>query len=298
MVQGCIMTTDRYIPAWLRELLLARPCRGAGLHQWVFRCVKALKSYMPDGEISALMHEVSEGAERNLAREIDQALKYSRGYGDDAPVQGDAEPRPVFRPRSEVLIAGCGETGLDVLEESSPMKFPGVEEAIDLLFPGNPLLCFATAPWSSAVRSRETWRGRVHQHPFMVPSAMTAVTGTNKSGREAARCLANTGPKMYQVVEFDSGSPEQQAGRILRMAKVLKPALVLHSGGKSLHAWFPVWHLDAEAQVKFFDIACLLGADPATWLRCQLVRVPGAIRSAGVVQKCLYIDPDAFPTRP
>ena len=297
------MTTDRYIPPWLRELLLAKPQKGGGLHQWVFRCVKALKSYMPESEIPALMEEVSQGADRDLTREIGQALKYSRGYGDDVPVTPENDgPRPVFPARAEPLLAACHPVGLDRLEEMSPMKFPGVEESIDMLFPGNPLLCFATAPWSCAVRERNRWRGRVGQHPFMVPSAMTAFTGMNKSGRESARCLGNTGPKMYQVVEFDEklapGSLEQQAGRIMRLAKILRPAVILHSGGKSLHAWFPVWHLDGESQVQFFGAACLLGADPATWLRCQLVRVPGSLRSAGVVQKCLYIDPDAFPTRP
>lgn len=293
------MTTDRYIPPWLRELLLTQPRKGGGLHQWVFRCVKALKSYMPEDEIVKLMLEVSAGSDRDLTREIDQAVQYSRGYADEPPASCD-ESRPKLPQRSDAAVAACGSVQPHRLEESSPVRAAELECAriIGMMFPGDPLLCFATAPWSCAVRLRSQWQGREHDHPFMVPSPMTAMTGTNKSGREAARCLANTGPRMYQVVEFDSGTVESQAGRIVRLAAVLEPAMVLHSGGKSLHAWFPVWHLDVEQQLKFFEAACLLGADPATWLRCQLVRVPGAFRSEGVVQKCLYLNPDAFPAKP
>jgi hypothetical protein len=41
----------------------------------------------------------------------------------------------------------------------------------------------------------------------------------------------------------------------------------------------------------FFRRCVSLGADPATWTRCQLVRLPGGTRSDGTRQQVLYINP-------
>jgi hypothetical protein len=54
--------------------------------------------------------------------------------------------------------------------------------------------------------------------------------------------------------------------------------MVVDSGNKSLHGWFAC-HRVAELQLAaFFKEAVSLGADPAAWTRCQLVRMPNGKR--------------------
>jgi len=281
--------------------------QGAGLHQWVFECSRALKRYMPDEQVVQYMISKSPPSARNLEREVREAVRNAQT--DEAllahllssePVSaasGEA-PRPRFPEASRGLIAAIPPVPVEELAEMSPSPFPGTAEALRRLFPGNPLICLGAAPWACAVRKLSSWAGQEAAHPFMVPSAMTALSGMTANGRTSPRCLANTGPRMYQVVEFDDRAGfDSQAGRIIRLMDLLRPALVLHSGGKSLHAWFPAFHLSAEEQVKFFSAAATLGADTATWSRCQLVRVPGGTRAPGITQTCFYFDEDAIPSQ-
>jgi len=292
--------TDRWLPVWLREKLATPVRAGAGAHQWIFTCTKALKNFMPADEILPLMLAAGSGIDRDITREVQEALRYARCADDDyAPDERMAEAaiHPVFPKASAEVLSRIQRADLREAARISPVRLPDAETAIDCLFPGDPLLCLGTAPWSCAVRSRSEWRGRISNHPFIVPSEMTAKTALNMNGKESARCYGNTGPKIYQVVEFDEkvsdGSFEHQLGRIYRLSEILPVAMILHSGGKSLHAWFPVWELTQKEQLDFFSAACILGADPATWVRCQLVRVPGGRRDSDTVQICFYLDPDA-----
>ena len=300
--------TDRWIPVWLREALSSPPTAGKGAHQWIFSCSKALKNYMPDDEIMTLMLAAGAGIGRDITREISEAVTNARCADDDFATPEDrtveSGMRPVFPEKSPEVISRIPQMSLQHLAAQSPMRSVGAETAISTLFPGDPLLCLGTAPWSCAVRRRSQWAGRIAQHPYMVPAEMTAETGANLRGVVSARCYGNTGPRMYQVIEFDDalqeGSLERQAGRIARLSEMLPVAMVLHSGGKSLHAWFPVWSLTQKEQVDFFSAACILGADPVTWVRCQLVRIPGGTHASGATQTCYYLDPDVCPapTRP
>lgn len=302
-----MMRFSRYIPPWLLEKAASPPLQGAGLHQWVFECTRALKRYMPDDEAVAYMLAKSPPGGRNLEREIreavrnvqtDEALLAQILSGETRPAAAEEPPRPRFPESSPGLIASIRRVPVEALADMSPSPFPGTEEALQRLFPGDPLICLGAAPWACAVRKLSSWAGQAAGYPFMVPSAMTAVSGRTVDGRNSPRCLANTGPRMYQVVEFDDREGfDSQAGRIVRLMELLRPTLVLHSGGKSLHAWFPAFHLSAEEQVKFFSAAATLGADTATWSRCQLVRVPGGTRAPGVAQTCFYFDDDAIPTQ-
>jgi hypothetical protein len=198
------------------------------------------------------------------------------------------------------------------------------EAMIDLLFPGNPLLCVARAGPADAITApREAFRGNLAQSALIVPSPMSALTGLTQEGRASARCLKNTGPRFYLVVEFDFKRTEPEAlakpkGHALEGAKTVnaclssglssqemcaamgwhltkfhkgKLAAVVSSGGKSLHFWFNVKGMDEMRLAAWFAVARRLGADPATWTRCQLVRLPGGLRDNGQRQAVLYFNP-------
>ena len=133
--------------------------------------------------------------------------------------------------------------------------------------------------------------------PLVVPSPMVAPMGENKSGNPSPRCLGNTGRRRYLVVESDYATDnprrlEIQAAIKLHLADYFRrPALVLSSGGKSLHTWFPVLSGEDESSLFEFHKRCVaLGCDPMTWTPCQLVRTPNAWRDQTRFQQLLYID--------
>jgi hypothetical protein len=124
---------------------------------------------------------------------------------------------------------------------------------------------------------------------------MTALTGLNQEGKTSARCLDNTGPRRFLVVEQDSGTADEQAAIIMHLAEQAPLVLVVHSGGKSLHSWFVCGQQPESTLRQFFDAAVKLGADPAMWVRCQLARMPDGSRpqhGENVRQAVLYWNPD------
>jgi hypothetical protein len=81
------------------------------------------------------------------------------------------------------------------------------------------------------------------------------------------------------VLEFDQGTIDEQAGLhwyLNAQAERLgwpTLRLAVHSGGKSLHGWYGPVESEEIAQ-KLMTFAARVGADPATWNKCQLVRLP------------------------
>jgi hypothetical protein len=77
----------------------------------------------------------------------------------------------------------------------------------------------------------------------------------------------------------------------LHLAALLPLVAVVHSAGKSLHGWYYVFDkIDVELR-PFMDYAVSLGADHATWLRSQFVRLPDGLRQNGRRQVTYYLDP-------
>jgi hypothetical protein len=129
----------------------------------------------------------------------------------------------------------------------------------------------------------------------VVPNPSRVRIGTNMNGNPSAHCRDATGERKYIVVESDdeSISLDDKASliRFLRDQVGAELRMVVHSGGKSLHAWF-CSSGDPKIDWDFMQLACRLGADPRMWLPEQLARTPNAVRSKNQqVQKCLYIDP-------
>lgn len=119
---------------------------------------------------------------------------------------------------------------------------------------------------------------------------MSSVTGLNKKGRPSKRCLANTGPRRFLIVEFDGATKDEQTALLIYLATFRKLVLVVDSGGKSLHGWFAASCSDHELR-PFFERAVRLGADPALWVPCQFARMPGGTRDTGKRQSVVYFSP-------
>jgi len=193
---------------------------------------------------------------------------------------------------------------LKELEDLSPMNFEPdrrhTEQAIDLLFPEDPWLCGGYIVQRALTRKREWWRSKkiLSTMQFIVPNPMLGHASRKEDGKLSPRCLNNTGPRRFLVVEFDSGSFDAHAASLwhLGSTKALSLTMVVFSGSKSLHGWFHCEGIPEERLLRFMRYAVQLGADPATWTRCQFVRMPDGRRPVGndryELQQILYFDPD------
>jgi hypothetical protein len=220
-------------------------------------------------------------------------------------------PKPDYE--SIERIAGNG-AGLADLWESSPFRLetnePRTEEIIDALFPGNPMLCCAWYRHNFETRPKSRWH-KLDRLQFIVPNPMTEKQGVTRNGKKSAHSLSNTGPRRFLVVEFDFDSNRSTTeadliaqlgadGRdvsdlcaclLLHLAERAPLALVMHSGGKSLHGWFYCAGRTEEMLRRFMSYAVSLGADPATWTRSQFVRMPDGRRDNGNRQAVYFFNP-------
>jgi hypothetical protein len=228
-----------------------------------------------------------------------------------------AWPKPDLDAINHIVSAGGS---LYDLWERSPIRFDGssthAEEIIDILLPGNPLLCVAKSNAFFATRRREVWRGTLSNLPLMVANPMAAISGQTQDGHWSQHTKEVTARRVYQIVEFDFSELDKTGHQTVWAPLIRKwkefdisildacAALILHlagqsptltvvcfSGGKSLHAWFRVLELGSGQQRKFMGCAVGFGADRATWNKAQLVRIPDGLRQNGVRQICYYLDP-------
>ena len=207
------------------------------------------------------------------------------------PVQPASKWPSVNQEQREAIIQDGG--GLADLWELSPIRLEDnnqhTEAIVDRLFSGNPLLCCAKSNHEFDTRPREDWRGQLAELALIVPSPMSALTGTTKEGKESAHALSNTGPRRFLVCEFDTGDVDQHAALLIHLAGYAPLVCAVHSGGKSLHGWFYVHGQPEEKVLKFFRFAVSLGADPATWTRSQFVRMPDGARENGTRQTVFFL---------
>jgi hypothetical protein len=215
------------------------------------------------------------------------------------------------------LIGAVADTGSGLVDlwEASPVRLnsnePNTDKVIDLLFPGNPLLCCAWTRHRFDTRARQHWH-KLQDLQFIVPSPMTARQGLTRDGKLSPHALSNTGSRRFLIVEFDfdaSNSMEEAcllerfaaegrdvrdlcAALLLHLAGKAPLALAVHSGGKSLHGWFYCAGVSEERVWRFFRYAASLGADRANWTPSQFARMPDGLRENGRRQTVYFFNPE------
>ena len=189
--------------------------------------------------------------------------------------------------------------GLCDLWELSPIRIEDnnqhTEEIIDRLFPNNPLICSGRNRYRYDTKSRENWRGGLHERALIVPSPMSAVRGTTKEGKLDKHTLNNTGPRRFLICEFDTGTLDDHAALLMHLGNFAPLVCAVHSGGKSLHGWFYVQSQPDVKVEKFFGYAVTLGADRQLWSRTQFVRMPDGTREDGKRQTVFYLNFNPLP---
>jgi hypothetical protein len=199
----------------------------------------------------------------------------------------------------EIITTG---EGMADLFHFSPEYTTGhdAEGLVDSLFPGNPWLCVANDQRRAITKRREDLRGRLGTMQFIVPNPMTGPNGKTQEGRTSARSLENTGPRRFLVIECDFKPEDTEgkttpddlcAGVILNLARIAPLVMAVHSAGKSVHGWFSCEGQAEDKLRRLMRYAVSIGADRATWTRCQFVRMPEGLRAGGGRQYLLFWNP-------
>jgi len=286
------------LPPFIDEMLAVPPRAGEGVHNWLFRVARQLHAHLPAVEIVALLENRVHGCGRHVSRkEIEDAVKNAlacawQPSGNAAPVQSAAKwPRVNQEQRAAILRDNGGLA--DLWELSKPRiedNTAHTEAMIDRLFPGNPLLCCGKSNSDFDTKPRDDWRGEMSALALIVPSPMSAVTGTTKDGKESKHTLANTGARRFLICEFDTGTADEHAALLIHLAGYAPLVCAVHSGNKSLHGWFFVAGQPDTKIEKFFRYAVSLGTDRATWTRSQFVRMPDGTRDDGKRQTVFFLN--------
>jgi hypothetical protein len=289
----------RDLPQFARDLLSAPPRRGEGLNLWIFRIARVLHPYRDELEIIDTIEAVIAG-EQIKPGEIERAVARSKSFawhpGQSAPIPiGPGWPGMNTELRETIIASG---RGLVDLWEASPVWFddsaPQTEGIIDVLFPGNPLLCVGQSSHQFATLHRQELKGRLAAAQLIVPSPMSTRTGNTQDGKESQHTLENTGPRRFLVIEQDSGHADEQAAVLLHLAEHAPLALAVHSGNRSIHGWI---YCAGQVESKlrhFMRYAVRLGADRATWTRSQFVRMPDGSRDNGNRQAIYFFNPEVL----
>jgi hypothetical protein len=320
-VEGSLSKCIAELPAKVREQLKACPAEGQGVHHWLFITSLILHPYFSEDQIKELLLEYvsCEGREREIRDAVANAGKIIRG---EVPSSGHTKAWPAVDYTTVHKIVVSSRVRLRDFQANSPVHVgtdhPITEQILDALFPGNPLLCFGRSANYSSTRPREFWRGKEASFQFIVPNPMTTETGITRDGKDSRRCLDNTGPRRFLVIEFDISEDDEKWGPYVREWKGkgisvldanvalllelarrglprLPLALAVHSGGKSIHAWYWCEGLTDEQLRPFMERAVRLGADYATWTKCQLVRMPDGTRDNGKRQQVYFFAPGNSP---
>jgi len=285
------------LPQFVRDLLASPPHRGGGLNNWFYRVARVLHPYRESAEIIELLRAATVG-ERVKHGEIERAVERSKarawqpGQGAQSVGQTSAWPK-VNTEQREAVIASCG--GLVDLWEISPLRFADneshTEHIIDVLFPGDPLLCAGKSHCDFETRSRSEWRGELARLQVIGPNPMIARVGRMQDGKASAHALETTGPRRFLVIEQDSGTLDEQSAVLLHLAGLAPLAVAVHSGGKSIHGWFYSGGQQEEKLRGFMQYAVSLGADSQMWTRSQFARMPDGIRDNGKRQTVYFFYP-------
>jgi len=253
---------------------------------------------VPDSEIMTAI--------RKAQSDVVPAGEYTRReYRKPAPA-----PKPPFDGmayRQRLIHQGDGALECDFMELSGG-KLPGdpVDDTVHLL---NALyspqdVLFTGDTKDTAVDTVERILARlasgVPVPPHIVPNPMTGEQGLTKDGKPSRRCDATVAQYRFAVVEFDDMAKGDQLAfwHSVITRRLLPVAVLIDSGGKSIHAWLEVNLPDADAWQRdvrdglYHPITgrmALMGADRACQNPSRLSRLPGHKRGVNY-QSLIYMN--------
>lgn len=256
----------------------------------------------------------------------------------DLIVNAVKDPEQAAALQSRMIEAGGGEfdpEGADVWE-TSPVRIDGYSEnypyagdmllLLEHLYLPNDVLFIGSrydagrenvrtaADWLAFFHNALTWieKQPIEQqqrhfdrlgsdYPHIIPNALTGQPGAVKGGdKQTLRGDDCIGSFRYIVAEFDELSILKQGAILRGLCSIgCRIAALIHSGGKSCHAWITCPEItcadDWTRIVKntVFPGLAALGVDKACSNPARLSRLPGVFRSDKTSwQRLLYLAPE------
>lgn len=210
-----------------------------------------------------------------------------------------------------------------------PNDADAADNIVDLLFPDGDIICVSSSNWGAfCYPHREIHKDDngtplpLSEFSHIVPNPMREHGQWEfgkewKPGESSPRRDSNILYRSWLCVEWDTSkfgrddktptfwkslieewetagiSPKDAQTRLLAHLSTFefKLAMVVDSGGKSLHSWFAVARATEPEVEHFMRYAISIGADPAGRIPSQLCRMPHGTRDNGKRQPVLFIDP-------
>ena len=273
----------------LNKLLEVKECppAGEGVHRWVYHVVCTFLDH--HAEHQTIIDYCERHATRNLQlNEVENAIE-TRLKCQNNKGKSFSKPNPIIRKR--VIDYSITQENFEKLSPVSNLQDMPSESIIDLLFPNNPLLCCGVSNSAFKTVSKVDWSDSLRKMRLIVPSPMSSKMGFTQSGKPSSHTLSNTGQRRFLVVEFDDGTLDQQAAIHYHLGTKFPLTLIVFSGSKSLHGWYYVQGSTEFNTREFFNYACSLGADRATWTKSQFVRMPNGVRDNKKRQSVIFLNP-------
>lgn len=259
-------------------LSTARKCELAGIPAW--EAHQRIMSY--------------QGQTRRPLKDSEVRRAVERAYSTTLAPTYIEKFRNKWEPTRTRKTAQRATVDISDLWDASPLVMDdGVTQEMLLgwLFPDpDGLICVGKSAYEFKTKARAKLKN-LDRAQFIVSSYMTSIYGETQDGKRSMHTLSNTGPRRYCVCDFDEPASVLHPSIIWHLRKIAPLAMVLSSGGKSLHAWFK---LPDHAEQSFWNAAIPCGADPVLMRnRSSFVRMPMGTRDNGRKQGVIYFDPEA-----
>lgn len=276
------------------ESLRDYPARGSGLHQHVMRCAcLGVIAEIPPLVIIADMEERFVGIKPNEA--ADAVAKASTTEFDRPESRA-----PVIEPADIDKFIGDHSKDLMDLMECSPRVMGDPDEdaytILSTLYQPDEHL-FIGDVFDREVKTVREWMDTdLTKYPHIIPNPMTGECGMTDMGKPSFRCEKTVADLRYAVCEMDTVPLDKQVGFWMKCVNIIPVTAIIHSGGKSLHAWVRVncgtdtekWDRDVKGWL-FDTFGVKYGFDRACSNRARLSRLAGHRRDNGNMQRVIYL---------
>jgi hypothetical protein len=270
----------------------ACPTEGQGVNKWTFlTACQLLKRGWSETRVREYLAQHTTRTGRKVDEEIERAIERAPEW-IKCGESGSYRKWPDGSRAKRQKAISDGNIGVEELRRVSPEKQMSAQQVLPILFPGNPLIWAAMSLGQGDTLALRQWLPVAGMQQFIVPSPMIGrdIPHNGKS----RRCLTNTGPRRFLVIESDSGRADEQTAILWHLARFTPFVLAVHSAGKSVRGWFYVADRAEKANCEFMEYAVSLGADDATFVKCQPVRMPGGHRPNKGKQEILFFNPEAI----
>ena len=280
----------------LHGMLLGAANFGVAANLGQEQIFNAIKTAIPSGGRQVKDTEIQSA--------IEKALSDGNKPGELWTPKGDTT---LYDPRfrDDLILSGQNITEEALMELSIPelrecpieshggLLLGKIYQATEIIFIGE--------TWDKLIGRRDQWidtlRQGIELGPHIIPNTLKNFPAERTDGKPSERCDNSVSEMRFTMAEFDDWEINDQLA--FWAAIDLPIAALIHSGGKSVHAWIRVdvssrreWDMVVKDQL-YLQRLIPLGVDPSCKNPARLSRMPGYFRAENNCwQRLLYLQPD------